>query len=54
MQLFISSLTIGIGFASFTSCPDPQRSEDSYDQGAVSKCFVSKHHMDRDDLKFQK
>jgi hypothetical protein len=47
-------------FAALVPLGVPKGSEDTYDQGAVSKCFVSKHHTnmttaggfsDRDDLK---
>jgi hypothetical protein len=50
-------------FAALVPLGVPKGSEDTYDQGAVSKCFVSKHHTnmttaggfsDRDDLKLQK
>ena len=50
-------------FAALVPLGVPKGSEDTYDQGAVTKCFVSKQHTnmstagsisDRDDLKLQK
>jgi hypothetical protein len=50
-------------FAALVPLGVPNGPEDTCDQGAVSKCFESKHHTnmttaggfsDRDDLKLQK